>query len=94
MKLRSIENRVFSITANRIGIERRGTLNLTFTGGSQVVSPAGEILVSAGDRSESLKVIDIDITEADDKHVTPSNDIFADRFPRVYSPVTAKKRHR
>jgi predicted amidohydrolase len=92
MKIRSIENRAFSITANRIGMERRGTLNLTFTGGSQIISPAGEVLVSAGDRSESLKVIEIDIAEADDKHVTPSNDIFADRIPRVYSQVTAKKR--
>lgn len=92
MKLRSIENRVFGITANRLGMERRGTLNLTFTGGSQIVSPAGEILLSAGDRSESLKVIEIDITEADDKHVTPSNDIFVDRSPQLYSQITAKKR--
>ena len=92
MKLRCIENRVFGITANRIGMERRGTLNLTFTGGSQIVNPAGEILLSAGDRSESLKVIEIDVTEADDKHVTPANDIFSDRFPRLYSQITAKSR--
>jgi predicted amidohydrolase len=92
MKIRSIENRVFSITANRIGTERRGTLDLTFTGGSQVVSPGGEILVSAGDRSESLKVIDIDVAEANDKHVTPANDLFSDRFPGLYSQITAKAR--
>ena len=92
MKLRSIENRIFSITANRIGMERRGTLNLTFTGGSQIISPAGELLVSAGDRSESLKVIEIDVAEADDKHVTPSNDIFSDRAPQLYSQITSKKR--
>jgi predicted amidohydrolase len=90
MKIRCIENRVFAITANRIGIERRGTLNLTFTGASQVVNPRGEVILSVGDRSESLKVVEIDIAEADDKHVTPSNDVFADRFPSVYSQITSK----
>jgi predicted amidohydrolase len=92
MKTRCIENRVFGITANRIGTERRGTLNLTFTGGSQIVSPTGEVLVSAGDRSESLKVIDIDTGEAEDKHVTPANDIFKDRVPPLYKPVVTRSR--
>jgi predicted amidohydrolase len=92
MKIRCIENRVFGITANRIGTERRGTLNLTFTGGSQIVSPSGEVLVSAGDRSESLKVIEIEAEQALDKHVTPSNDIFADRFPGIYRQIISKKK--
>lgn len=87
MRTRCIENRVFGVTANRIGSERRGTLNLTFTGGSQIVSPSGEILVSAGDRSDSLKVIEIDTALADDKRVTPANDIFQDRFPPVYRQI-------
>lgn len=94
MKLRSIENRVFSITANRIGTERRGTLNLTFTGGSQIISPGGELLVSAGDRSESLKVIEIDVAEAQDKHVNSANDLFADRFPGLYSQITSKAKRK
>ncbi len=94
MKLRCIENRVFGITANRIGTERRGTLNLTFTGGSQIMNPAGEVLVSAGDRSESLKVIDIDVAEAEDKHITPANDLFADRVPGLYSQITSKAKRK
>ncbi len=94
MKLRCIENRVFGITANRIGTERRGTLNLTFTGGSQIVNPAGEVLVTAGDRSESLKVIEIDVAEAEDKHITPANDLFADRFPGLYSQITSKAKRK
>jgi len=92
MKTRCIENRVFGITANRIGTERRGTLSLTFTGGSQIVGPSGEVLVSAGDRSDALKVIEIDVAEADDKNVTPANDIFADRFPQLYTKITSKAR--
>jgi predicted amidohydrolase len=73
-----------------VGVERRGTMRLDFTGGSQVVSPEGEVLVSVGDRSESLKVIDIDISQADDKHITPNNDIFEDRFPSYYSIVSER----
>ena len=91
MKTRCIENRVFSVTANRIGTERRGTVTLTFTGGSQIVSPTGEVLASAGDRSESLKVVDINIEEAKNKNVTPSNDIIDDRVPSLYTTICSKK---
>lgn len=88
MKTRCIENGVFAITANKIGIERRGTMRLEFTGCSQVVSPKGEVLVSVGDRSESLKVIDIDLSEADDKNITPNNNLVEDRFPSYYSVIS------
>ncbi len=91
MKTRCIENRVFSVTANRIGTERRGTVTLTFTGGSQIVSPAGEVLATAGDRSESLKVVDVNIEEAKNKNVTPSNDIIDDRAPSLYTKICSKK---
>jgi len=90
MKTRCIENRVFAITANRIGTERRGTLSLTFTGGSQVVAPDGTVLTSAGDRSESLRVVEIDPAEALNKNMTPTNDIFEDRFPSLYSKIVRK----
>jgi predicted amidohydrolase len=92
MKTRCIENRVFAITANRIGTERRGTVTLSFTGGSQIVDPTGEVIVSAGDRSESLKVVDINIEEAKNKNVTPANDLLDDRIPSLYSAICSKKR--
>jgi len=91
MKTRCIENRVFSVTANRIGTERRGTVNLTFTGGSQIVGPTGEVLASAGDRSESLKVVDINVEEAKNKNLTPSNDIIDDRVPSLYTTICSRK---
>ena len=92
MKTRCIENGVFTVTANRIGTERRGTITLAFTGGSQIVDPKGNVLVSAGDRSESLKVIDINVGEANNKNVTPNNNIIEDRVPAVYAAITRKKR--
>jgi predicted amidohydrolase len=90
MRTRCIENRVFAVTANRIGTEKRGTHQLTFTGKSQIVNPKGEILVSAGERSESLKIVEIDPAEALDKHVTANNDLFKDRKPTLYKPLLRK----
>lgn len=91
MRVRSIENRVFTVTANRIGTEKRGSHSLSFSGKSQVIDPAGELLTSAGERSESLKIVEIDVKEALDKHVTPNNDIFEDRRVSLYRSILSKK---
>lgn len=90
MRTRSIENRVFTVTANRIGTEKRGNIALSFSGKSQIVSPSGEVLASAGERSESLKFVEIEPGEALDKTVTPNNDLFADRKVALYKPLTRK----
>jgi len=91
MKTRCIENGVYAVTANRIGSERRGTITLTFTGGSQVVDPKGNVLISAGDKSESLKVIEINVGEANNKNITANNNIIEDRIPAVYTTITRMK---
>ena len=90
MRTRSIENRVFSVTANRIGTEKSGPISLTFTGRSQIVDPTGEVIASIGERSEAVKIVEIDPAEALDKHVTPNNDLFKDRKVALYKPITRK----
>jgi predicted amidohydrolase len=90
MRTRSLENRVFTVTANRIGTEKRGNITLTFTGKSQIVTPKGEVLAQASERSESLKVVEVDAKEALDKSVTPNNDIFKDRKVALYKPLLRK----
>ncbi len=90
MRTRSIENRVFTITSNRIGTEKRANVSLTFTGNSQVISPTGESLTSAGDRSESLKIVEIDVGEADNKSISASNDLFKDRKVGLYKAIVGK----
>lgn len=90
MRTRSIENRVFTVTANRIGAEKRGTVALTFTGKSQIVDPNGEIVCSAGERSETLKIAEIDVEEANNKMATPNNDLFEDRKPVLYKSILRK----
>ena len=86
MVTRSLENRVFSITANRIGQEARGEGRpLTFIGKSEVVSPKGKILHRAPIDQEELMIVDIALHEARDKSINPYNDLLKDRRPEMYS---------
>jgi len=91
MRTRSLENKVFTVTANRIGTEKRGAFSITFTGNSQVVDPKGNVMASAGERSESLKIVEIDVADANDKMVTPNNDLFKDRKVTLYKPLVQKR---
>ncbi|PKN73147.1 MAG: beta-ureidopropionase [Candidatus Cloacimonetes bacterium HGW-Cloacimonetes-3] len=84
MKLRSLENRVFSVTANRTGTEVNGNTKLSFTGCSQILSPLGEVLLRLSEDEEAAITIDIDVERALDKRITERNDAFKDRRPELY----------
>lgn len=84
MITRSLENSVFTITANRYGKETLGESTLSFTGRSQIVGHRGEILASSPKRDKALKLIDIDPKAALNKLISPNNDLFADRRPDQY----------
>lgn len=85
MVTRCLENRVFSITANRIGSEERGgRKRLTYIGQSEIVSPGGAILSRAPSEEESLCVLDIDPHQARDKSLNPYNDLLRDRRTQFY----------
>ena len=90
MRTRSIENRVYTVTANRIGGEKRGNVSISFTGNSQIVDPKGNVLAQAGDRSESLKIVEIEPKEADNKAITANNDLFKDRRTSFYKLLVRK----
>jgi len=88
MVTRSIENRLFTVTANRIGEEARGGKDaLHFSGMSQMVSPKGQILFRL-EKEEEVRVVDIDPIEARNKRITPHNDVIGDRIPGLYSRLT------
>jgi predicted amidohydrolase len=87
MLTRAIENRVFAVTANRIGTEERAGLSLTFIGMSQIVSPRGEVLARAGKDEEGLTILDINLSEADNKMVTRRNHVIDDRRPEFYDDL-------
>jgi len=84
MVTRAIENRVFAITANRVGTENRAGLALTFTGQSEIVTPLGRVLERAPVTGETVLVHEIDPTEARDKQITPRNNIREDRRTDLY----------
>lgn len=81
MKIRSLENRVFSATANRVGVER----GLRYIGQSQIVSPNGTLLVRLGPEQPAAAVVTIDAWTAKDKKVHPACDLFKDRRPGKYA---------
>jgi len=83
-RVRSFENRVFWILANRYGTEAEGARILTFTGSSQITAPDGRILARAPEAEDSVMVVEIDPAQADDKRVTARNDLWADRRPELY----------
>ncbi len=84
MVTRCLENRIFAVTANRIGTEQRAGKTLTFTGGSQITGTKGQILYRASNNREEAMVIEIDPQEAFEKWVTSNNQIFEDRRPEMY----------
>jgi 5-aminopentanamidase len=83
-RARAAENRVFLLTANRVGKERWGE----FCGWSQIVDPYGNRLAEAGEREEALLVAEIDLEQARDKnYVIPGEYelyLFGDRRPELY----------
>ncbi len=83
MVIRALENRVFSVTANRIGWEERGGKKLTFIGKSQVTGVKGEILLRMKEE-EQIKMVDIDPALARNKKIIEANDLFQDRRPDLY----------
>jgi len=85
MRARALENGVFTVTANRIGVESRSDETLRFTGESQIVSPAGEILACSPAEEEDVRVIQINPAQARDKSLNAVNDRLADRRPDMYA---------
>jgi predicted amidohydrolase len=85
MVTRCLENNIFAVTANRIGSEQRGEDSFHFTGGSQITSPKGEILISAPTDSAYVGVVNIDDSEADNKSLNPFNNLWKDRKTEYYS---------
>ena len=84
MKTRSLENRVFSITSNRVGIEYNNGETMEFTGKSQILGTKGEVLLQLDEKNEGMGTIIIDPNLALDKSVNPLNDVFKDRRREMY----------
>jgi predicted amidohydrolase len=85
MVTRALENKVFTATADRVGEENRGGIDLKFIGTSEIVAPNGKILCRLEDRESGIAVADIDLTLADKKQINEYNHILNGRRPDQYS---------
>jgi len=79
MPIRALENRIFTITANRCGRER----GLSFTGKSLICAPDGSVL-SRASKEPAFGYAVLDPSEALNKSLTPRNSVFEDRRPSFY----------
>lgn len=84
MVTRSIENRVFTATANRIGTERA----VAFSGLSQITDIKGNRLCQMDREATGIASVEINPALADDKSITARNDLLSDRFPGLYKRIT------
>jgi predicted amidohydrolase len=84
---RAAENRIYLLTANRVGKERWGE----FCGWSQIVDPYGKRLDEAGATEEALLLADVELEKARDKdYVIPGEYelyLFGHRRPELYGAL-------
>jgi len=85
MITRSIENRVFTATADRVGREKRGDSTFTFIGTSEIVATNGAVLQRLGAKEPGVAIADIDLQEANNKRINQYNDLFEGRKSEQYS---------
>jgi len=92
MLTRSLENRIYTVTANRTGTESRRGGRVTFTGRSQIVDPGGVVVARAGVRETCARAADADLAQARDKSLTPMTHLFRSRRPPFYRRLVAVAR--
>lgn len=94
MLVRALENRVFVVTANRVGEDARPDRRIGFTGRSQIAAPDGTALVRAPSEAPRALVADLDLAQAREKRFGGRNHIFRDRRPEHYEPAAKRTRGR
>ena len=83
LPIHALLNRVYVVTANRIGLEN----DLRFTGMSLVADPQGNVLANASEADTEVSIVEVDLTLARDKQMTPRNHCFHDRRPEEYAQL-------
>jgi len=90
MITRSLENNIYTITANRYGSEKRLHGSIRFTGTSQIVAPKGEKIYSAPAQKEILFITTLEKNNSRDKFITDNNHILHDRKSDFYQQICLK----
>ena len=90
MRWRSLENKVWSVTANRVGEECRAGTRLRFTGNSQLAGPEAQVLERAGASEQRVRVCEIDLGPTREKRFTSGNTLGDTRRPAMYGQLRAE----
>ena len=85
MVTRALENKVFTATADRVGEENRGGIDLKFIGTSEIVALDGKILCRLGTSEPAIGVAEVDLSFADNKQINEYNHMLKGRRPDQYS---------
>ncbi len=91
MRTRSFENRVYVVTANRTGTERRPGGTVPFTGRSQIVDPMGEVIAKATRTESVARAADCDLARSRDKAMSRRTHLWTSRRPEFYGEVTRRR---
>jgi predicted amidohydrolase len=91
MRTRCLENRVFAITANRVGSDTRAGRSLSFIGQSQVAGPDGRVLLRAPGSGVDIGIVSIDPRDAERKDPTGRNDWTLDRRTDLFGPLAERR---
>ncbi len=67
-RTRAVENNMFVVTCNRVGVENAAGISGTYCGHSQVVDPDGNLIYQAGDKAE-IQTVMLNIEEDRNKKV-------------------------
>ncbi len=81
---RALENRVWIIAANKVGMEAKSIL---YCGKSAVFAPDGQIVKIASSCQEEIVFYEISLEEAKDKIIDNQINIIDDRRPELYSEL-------
>jgi predicted amidohydrolase len=87
MVTRCLENKIYSITANRTGVEERNGKSFIYTGKSQITAPDARILYRADAVRDEIGVVGMDISLARDKRINKYNDLLTDRRVENYGDI-------
>lgn len=79
--VRSVENALFSVYCNVAGTQK----DSEFFGGSRIVDPSGDVVVTARDDVEDFVVGDIDLERV--RRVRHEMHLFDERQPRLYREI-------
>lgn len=82
---RALENRVWIVAANKVGMEEK---TIQYCGKSAFFSPEGEILAMASTDQEEIITREIELTRSHQKEIHGAIDVFRDRQPETYKMLT------